>query len=285
MKLLNSIKQISFLKSVKRRYLSIRKKSLDFLRVKWIKSFYFNFKMFSFKTAVKLPVLFYGKVKFSSLKGKTIINAPIAKGMVKFGYNLEIIKKAIGVSELKIDGTFIINGNFFTGVDYALIILRGGIFEIGENSHLGSKIKIIVTKKVILGKYFRLSFESQIFDSNFHYMLDTEKNEVNRLDGEIIMNDYCWVGNRSTIMRNTITPRYTTIASNSLLNKDYTTEIPEKSIIGGMPAKLIKKNMSRVYDPKQEAIISDYFDSHPKEQVYKVRPDFLDGITPRTLHV
>lgn len=269
------VRQIAFLKSVKRSFLIFKRNFNDFLRIKWIKTLYFNFKMFKFQTAVKLPVLFYGKVRFDSLRGKIIINAPIIRGMVKFGYNIEIIRKATGISELKIDGTFIINGKFCTGVDYALIIQRGGILEIGENSHLGSKIKIIVTKKVTLGKYFRLSFESQIFDSTFHYMLDTEANEVKRFDGEILINDYCWVGNRTSILKNTITPKYTTIASNSILNKDYTREVPEKSLIGGMPAILIKKNISRIYDADKEAMISDFFYANPEEFIFKASPDYL----------
>jgi acetyltransferase-like isoleucine patch superfamily enzyme len=267
-----SLKQIPFLKSVKRWIVINIRKIADFLSIRWLRTLYFNFKMFEFNTAIKLPVFFYGKIKFNSLKGKIIINAPIRRGMAKFGYNLEIIKKAIGVSELQIDGIFIINGAFHTGIDSIIIIQKGGTLEIGENSHLGSRTRTVVTKKVSLGRYFRLSQESQILDSSFHYMIDTEKNEVKRFNGEIIMNDYCWVGNRSTIMKNTITPMYTTIASNSLLNKDYTKEIPEKSVIGGVPARLLKKNMSRIYDAEKEAIINDFFRVHPEEQIYRAIP-------------
>jgi acetyltransferase-like isoleucine patch superfamily enzyme len=275
MSLLIPVKQIPFLKSVKYWIVLIKRNFSGFLRVKWIRTLYFNFKMFDFKTAVRLPVFFYGKVKFNSLKGEIIITVPIKRGMVKFGYNLEIIKKAIGVSELKIDGVFIINGAFHTGIDSVIIIQKGGTLEIGENSHLGSRTRTVVTKRVTLGRYFRLSQESQILDSSFHYMLDTEKNEVKRFNGEIIMNDYCWVGNRSTIMKSTLTPRYTTVASNSLLNKDYTKEIPEKSVIGGVPARLIKKNMSRIYDAEKEAIVEAYFRAYPEEQIYRATPGSL----------
>ena len=269
MKLNISGKQFAYLKSAKRRIVLIKLNFINFLRIRWIRTLYFNFRMFEFQTAVKLPVLFYGKVKFNSLKGKIIFNAPITRGMVKFGYNLEIIKKAIGVSELKIDGTLLVNGSFVIGIDAIVIIEKRGILEIGEHSHLGSRTRTVVTKKVSLGRYFRLSQESQILDSSFHFMIDSETNEVKRFNGEIIMNDYCWVGNRTTIMKNTITPRYTTIASNSLLNKDYTKEIPEKSIIGGIPAKLIRKNISRVYDAEKEAIINSFFNANPEEHIYK----------------
>jgi acetyltransferase-like isoleucine patch superfamily enzyme len=264
---------INILKSLKRKLSSVLKFIVAFMRINWVNTLYFNLKMFPFRIALEFPVYFYGKVRFDSLKGKVIITAPISRGMVKFGYNLEMIRKAIGIGELKIDGDFIINGKFHTGIDSVIIIQKGAVLEIGENSHLGSKTRTVVTNRVSLGRYFRLSQESQIFDSSFHYMLDTENNEVRRLDGTVIMNDFCWVGIRTTIMKNTITPRYTTIASNSLLNKDYTKEIPEKSVIGGIPAKLLRTNMTRIYDFKAEAIISDYFNSNPDELIYKFSPE------------
>lgn len=285
MNLLLSLKQISYLRSVKR-WIKLRQRILvDFLKVKWLMTLYFNFKMFDFKTAKKLPIYFYGKVKFNSLKGKIIITAPIKRGMVKFGYNLEFIKKEIGVSELKIDGVFVINGSFSTGIDYALIIQKEGILEIGDNSYLGSRTRIVSTKRVVIGQYFRFGFESQILDSTFHFMHDYESNEIRRFNGDVIINDFCWVGNRTTIMKNTITPKYITIASNSLLNKDYTLEVPERSIIGGMPAKLIRDKISRIYDYEDEVVILKYFNSHPGELVYKVSPDFLNDITTRSLDV
>jgi len=243
--------------------------------VNWPKTLYFNFRMFAFKTAVKLPVFFYGRIRFNALNGQVLIKAPITRGMVRFGFNYELIRAAMGTSEMKIDGILIINGAFSTGIDYAVIIEKEGVLEIGASSYLGSRTKIIVTKRVSLGRYFRLSYESQILDSNFHYMLDVETNEIPRLDDEVIINDYCWIGNRTTILKSTKTPSYLTVASNSLLNKDYTRFIKEKSLIGGIPAKLIRTNVTRVYDPNKEMMISEYFRSHPDEQVFRYDPDFF----------
>ena len=46
-------------------------------KVNWIKTLYFNFRKFPFDVAIKLPLIFYGKVKFQSIRGEIIINAPI----------------------------------------------------------------------------------------------------------------------------------------------------------------------------------------------------------------
>jgi len=275
MKINISDKQLSFLKSVKRKMIFNKIIIIDFFRIKWLITLYFNFKMFKLKTALRLPIFFYERVLFDSLKGQIIINAPVTRGMVKVGNNLEIVRRAIGTSEFRIDGTFIINGSFNTGVDCTIIIQRGGVLEIGENSYLGSRTKIITTNRIILGRHFRFGFESQILDSTFHFMIDYKRNEVRRFNGEVFIDDYCWIGNRTSIMKNTITPKYTTVASNSLLNKDYTKDVPEKSIIGGIPAKLIRDEISRIYDAEKETIILNFFYSYPEEQVYTVRPDFL----------
>lgn len=48
---------------------------------------------------------------------------------------------------------------------------------------------------------------------------------------------------RSVVQKNTILPKRTTVASNSLVNKAY--DISEASIIVGQPAKLVKTGIYR----------------------------------------
>lgn len=249
--------------------LSARIKIVSLARVKWFRTLYFNFKVFPFKTALKLPVYFYSRVKFISLSGDVVINSPIRRAMVKIGVKIELGRVVMGISEMNIKGTMVINGAFSTGPDILIYINKDAILEIGENSYFGSRTRVMVTNKLVMGRYCRFGYESQILDSNFHYMLDIGKNEVKRLNGEIIIKDFCWIGNRSTIQKNTVIPRYTTIASNSLLNRDYSADIPERSIIGGIPAKLIKTDVIRIFDFKQESKINNYFISNPKVDVYK----------------
>ena len=66
-----------------------------------------------------------------------------------------------------------------------------------------------------------------------------------------MLNYYNFVSNRVTIMQKTITPKNCTIASNTLCNKDYTT-FGENILIGGIPAKLLKENISRDWEGERE---------------------------------
>lgn len=236
--------------------------------------------MLRFQEAIKFPVFFFGPVRFTSLKGKLVINAPLKRNMIRFGFNQEIGQARIGNAELLLDGTFVLNGRFVTSNDCKIFILKDATLEIGEGSHFGSRTVVAAVKRIGLGKHFRLSYESQIVDSNFHFLMDLETNLVSNAKKEIIMGDYCWVGNRSSIMKGTVTPRNLIIASNSLLNKDYTSTVPENAIIGGTPARLLRKNVVRVYDPGLEQSIFNYFVEFPEENYYQKREPGNPPLTP-----
>ena len=62
-----------------------------------------------------------------------------------------------------------------------------------------------------------------------------------------VQDTYNWFGNRCNIMKGTITPNNTIVASNSLCNKDYS-DIPEYSLLAGSPAKLKNKGIKRLFE-------------------------------------
>ena len=67
----------------------------------------------------------------------------------------------------------------------------------------------------------------------------------------IIIGNNCWIGNRTTINPGTIIPDFTIVTSNSLVNKDYS-DIDPYTLIGGLPCKVIKSGIVRVWDRKIE---------------------------------
>jgi len=251
-----------------------------FNSINWHKTIYFNFRMLPIHEAKNLPIIFYGKINIVSLTGKLILDTPLKFGIVKFGENLEMLRRNFKKAEIRIDGTFCIKGSFSTGNDYLICVLKNSYLEIGEGSYLGNFTKIIATNYIKIGKGFRFGFDSQISDSNYHYTVDLESKKVARFNGKIIIGDYCWVGNRSSIMKGTTTPCNLIIASYSILNKDYTITVPENSLIAGQPAKLIRKNMIRVFDPHLEIELSKYFRENPKEEYYFLKKG--DNYIPNT---
>lgn len=219
--------------------------------INWTKTLYFNFKKFPFDTAKKLPVFFYGSVKFTSIIGKIEIEGNIKKGMIGFGQAYEMNTRHKGIAEIIIAGKIVFKGHVQFGKDYFVFVSENGVCEMGHMSSLASNGKLICVEKIVLGDYARLGSESQIIDTNFHQMFDTETREKFKITAPIFIGSHNYIGNRVSIMQNTSTPNYCTIASNSLCNKNYTS-LGENVLIGGIPAKLIRTNISRDWEGENE---------------------------------
>lgn len=222
--------------------------------VNLIKTIYFNFKKFPFNIAIKFPVFFYGKVKFANLNGEIEIIGPVKRGMIGFGQPYEMNTLHKGIAEVFIEGKIVFNGHVQFGKDYFIYIAESGYCELGHMSSLGSNGKLICIEKVVLGDYCRLGSESQIMDTNFHQMIDILTREKFPITAPIILGNYNFFGNRVSIMQKTITPNYCTIASNTLCNKDYCS-LGSNILIGGIPAKLLKTNITRDWRGEEESMI------------------------------
>ncbi|MDI9258257.1 MULTISPECIES: acyltransferase [Flavobacterium] len=212
--------------------------------INWTKTLYFNFKKFPFAVAKKCPIYFYGRVKFKNISGEIIINAPIQSGMIGFGQSYEIISSSKGTAELNLEGRIIFNGHTQFGKDYFIYIAPKASLQMGHMSSLGYSGKIICYEKIVMGDFARVGFESQLIDTNAHQMINTLTREKYPMTVPIHIGNYNYISNRVTILSNTITPDYCTIASNSLCLKDYTT-FGQNILIGGVPAQLLRENISR----------------------------------------
>lgn len=232
-----------------------------------IKTIYFNFKMFPPKTALKFPFVIYHQVKLSSLSGKLILNFTPNFKSITFGLNTDGFGNSSGKALIKISGTLIFNGPVIFSVDNTLEVIKNATLEIGSLSAFGNSVKIRCWDKMLIGQSCRLASEVQVFDTNFHHIKDISTGEVKKSSTPIKIGAYNWIGNRSTIMKGTITPDWCIVTSNSLLNKEYTT-IPENSIIGGMPAKFIKTGVYRVFNFKEDNEIFEYFVKNPEAKNY-----------------
>ena len=71
----------------------------------------------------------------------------------------------------------------------------------------------------------------------------------------------CWICNSSTISGGSILPDFTIVASNSLVNKDYSI-LPADSMIGGIPAKLIRTGLRKIENSVIEKRIMNYYRLH-----------------------
>lgn len=220
------------------------------LQHNWIAILYFNFKMLPFKQAIHFPFDFYHKIRFECLKGKIFINPNIKlyRGIFKIGgRGSEMFPHNPTIINFQKGGKIQLNGISEIGLGTYLYVGQKGSLTLGDKVRIGACSKLYCEKEITIGNEVGISWESQIFDTNFHFMENIENKQILEKDTPIKIGSYNWFGNRVNIMKGTQTPDHCIIASNSLCNKDYT-NCPPYSLIAGSPAKFIKQGVRRLFE-------------------------------------
>jgi acetyltransferase-like isoleucine patch superfamily enzyme len=99
---------------------------------------------------------------------------------------------------------------------------RDGILVIGDNCLIGPNVAILAT--------------SHVFDS-----IDHPITNQGHVGGEIIIGDDCWICANVTITKDVKIGKGCIIAAGAVVTKD----IPDYSIAGGVPAKVIKSRLDQ----------------------------------------
>lgn len=247
------------------------------LKSNLIKTVLFNFRAFHFSTAICFPIVFYGRCQVMMSGGKCLkINVKPKFGMLKVGKNHSFTYGAIGghpeVTYFRINGTLELNGyNNELANGCKVYVWEGGRLILNGNILLQNLSKIHCSNCIVIGQYNQISWESQIFDTNMHYLIDSDGNVKNH-KGTIEIGNYCWIGNRCTIQKGTKLPDYSVVASNSIVNKDFTDQ--PSGIIAGSPAKLIRTGQRRLLDDKTERLLNEFFRDNPSITTVSIK-DFV----------
>lgn len=141
------------------------------------------------------------------------------------------------------------------GTGISLVIEKDAKFILGNHVRLGAYTKVYCKKQIEMGNEIDFSWECQIFDTNFHYIKNIENNRISPINSPVKIGSYVWIGNRVNVMKGTIIPDNTIVASNSLCNKDYSVVGEEYTLLAGNPATIKCKGYKRLfenvdYDPR-----------------------------------
>lgn len=250
-----------FIKTHFRILVLIRRNLIEFIHVNWYKTIYINFRFFPFKIAIIFPVIVYGRLILKTNRNaKIILNVSPKKGLLKIGWQFELFRFDLyGTSQFILNGELHINGEIWAGQAIGIYIASNAILEMGYNTTIGSLSFISCFKKITLGKYFQIGAKTSITDSNNHYSRDNTTGQISRLEKEVFMGNYNFIGANSIILPGTRTLDRIIIGKGSLCNKDYSKTVAENSLIAGVPAKLVKSNIVRIFDWNKEAKIHKYF--------------------------
>ena len=120
------------------------------------------------------------------------------------------------------------------------------VLEIGNNTSLHYGCVISVAKEVIIGDDCMISINCLIMDSDDHPLSPRKRLEKLPVDKggvkPVKIGNNVWIGAYSTILKGV------TIGNNSIIavHSVVTTDVPENTIFGGVPAKLIMDNIQNI---------------------------------------
>jgi len=180
------------------------------------------------------------KIKFS-----------LSKISIKGKGNVIIIHQALSYSKLDIqikgDNKYIeIKNTKFNINGLKIVSIRGNNqqLKIGENFSLGG-MEIQMNdgdESVTIGNDCLFSWGIKARTSDGHSVIDEESGIAINLPKNIIFHDRIWVSEDVKILKGVIIPSDVIIASFSVVTKPFGSE-DSGSIIGGFPAKVIKRNV------------------------------------------
>lgn len=112
-------------------------------------------------------------------------------------------------------------------------IIIGNNVGIGSFSNIGGTGGVMIGDDTIIGPYLSVHTENHNFENN---------EVVIRLQGvqrqSVVIGRNCWLGGKVTVLAGVSIGDGAIIAAGSIVNKD----VPPNSIVGGVPAKIIRKN-------------------------------------------
>lgn len=132
------------------------------------------------------------------------------------------------------DSKLIINGEFKIYPNADIYIGPGAILELGSG-YIMDNLQIQCLDKIKIGNDVMISRNVIIRDSDSHDILNNNHNPTQ----QIIIGNHVWIGMRVTILKGVEIGDGAIIAAGSVVTRN----VPPKTIVAGVPAKVIKEEI------------------------------------------
>jgi acetyltransferase-like isoleucine patch superfamily enzyme len=113
-------------------------------------------------------------------------------------------------------------------------LVLGNHSNIGPYNYIGCSGKITIGNNVMLGPRVSIYAENHVFDNP---NLTIKEQGVQRLD--VIIEDDCWIASNAVILAGVTIGKGSVIAAGAVV----TESVPAYSVVGGVPAKIIKSRL------------------------------------------
>ena len=161
-----------------------------------------------------------------------IVNGRLVLGWKQFQKsNLETRISVGKKATVKVNGNFnVFNGSDIRVGDNATLTLHDGFCNMG--------VQIMCAKRVTLGKRCSIARDVIIRDYDAHHIL----NIGHMMAKDILIGDHVWIGTRAIILKGVTIGDGVVVAAGAVVTKD----IPAKSLVAGVPAKVIRQDIEWV---------------------------------------
>ena len=227
-----------------------------FWKINWIKTIWFNFKALPFSQARFLPFILGYRCRIKKV-GQIQICGKVSPGMISIG----VIRLLTDTNTERLlfsnKGKLLLSGRVKFHPGAKIVIKKNGTLLLGQRVAIGSFTKIFCSTGITMGHDVRISWESQIFDTDFHFLSNTVTGKIYDRKAPVEIGNNVFIGNRCTIGKGTHLCDGTVVSCCSKVSGDFSND-GENVLIVGNPAKVVKKGvqMSSGWFPKKEAIIA-----------------------------
>jgi acetyltransferase-like isoleucine patch superfamily enzyme len=120
-----------------------------------------------------------------------------------------------------------------THVPVELASFPGGVLKVGPRTFINSGVSICAQQLVVIGENCAIGNYSLIMDTDFHKVGDHTEWPLAK---PVVIEDDVWIAARVTVLKGVRIGRGAVIAAGAVVTKD----VPPYTVVGGVPAKVIR---------------------------------------------
>lgn len=139
----------------------------------------------------------------------------------------------------RVDRHNILTAWFLTNKEPELKI--GDNCDIGQYNHITCVNKVVIGNGVLTGRWVTITDNSH-GNSSIESMIQRPALRKVESKGEVIIEDNVWIGDKCTILPHVHIGKGVVVAANSVVTKD----VPDFCVVGGNPAKILKKIINNI---------------------------------------
>lgn len=154
--------------------------------------------------------------------------------------NIRTIHQTIGGSRLFVnsEGSLRTTGERAARIGSGTMLNIQGEFEMGD-SYMSGSSRVSCKEKVSIGDDCAISWNVDIMDHDGHTLVRQETS-TSPGNSPVTIGDNVWIGHGATIQKGVHVGDGAVIAANAVVTND----VPAKTLVGGVPAKVIDENVS-----------------------------------------